>query len=309
MGSKAMYGLCDWGTSRLRMWLVNAQGVALNEIRSDEGLERIKDGHFSSVLERLLTTIGAPPSLPILICGMAGSRQGWLDAGYSELPLAVEDISRSPVKTNGQRDVRILPGLSQRSPLADVMRGEETMLLGALQEYPQTEGLVVMPGTHSKWVILQQDRVTQFSTFLTGELFNLLSEHSILRHSIQYATSSVTANAAEFCCAVKDMLNGAALSQKLFAVRATSLLKNNQPAAGAATLSGLLIGAELAAMCQQTPQRHATLIGSGELADLYLNAMQLAGFIVTRIDAEDAVRRGLFTAARAIWPLSEGEHL
>ena len=98
---------------------------------------------------------------------MAGSRQGWLDAGYSELPLTVEEISRSPVQTEGQRDVRILPGLSQRSSLADVMRGEETMLPGALQEHPQTEGVVVMPGTHSKWVILQQARVTQFSTFLT----------------------------------------------------------------------------------------------------------------------------------------------
>ncbi len=306
MVGQAIYGLCDWGTSRLRLWLVNAQGEPLQEIRSDEGLERVKDGDFSAVLERLLSTLKAPSTLPVLICGMAGSRQGWLDAGYSELPLTVKDILRSPVQIRGQRDVRILPGVSQQYPSADVMRGEETMLLGALQSYPQTEGLVVMPGTHSKWVMLQQEKVMQFSTFLTGELFNLLSEHSILRHSIKGAVARVAPDDKDFIRAVKDMLSGAALSQKLFAIRANSLLLNRQPGSGAATLSGLLIGAELAAVCQQMPQRRATLIGSGELTDLYLDALVLAGFTITRIDADEAVRLGLFTAAQAIWPMSIG---
>ena len=140
---------------------------------------------FDAVLERHLAELGARQTLPVIICGMAGARQGWREAGYLDTPADVADIVRNALVVDGYpRDVRILPGIAQRDAGApDVMRGEETQLLGLVADGVRS-GLVCMPGTHSKWVMLAGGKVESFSTYMTGELFDVLSRYSILKAAI-----------------------------------------------------------------------------------------------------------------------------
>lgn len=308
MSNKAEFGLCDWGTSSFRLWLVDGKGKPLHEVRTHQGLGSVPDNAFSSLLEQHLTELGASADLPVLICGMAGSRQGWQDAGYSIVPVTVNELLRSPIRISGARDIRILPGVCQLSPDYDVMRGEETMLLGAVRSSQLKEGLILMPGTHSKWVSLENAVVNSFSTFMTGELFSLMSTHSILRHAVADAAVDIDANAPAFISAVDVMLSGASLSHQLFTVRSTTLLSDCTPAESLSRLSGLLIGAEVAARYNQTSLRQVTLIASGSLAALYHKALALAGFDVCVLNADEAVRAGLFHCAQTLWQRQEEAH-
>jgi 2-dehydro-3-deoxygalactonokinase len=160
----------DWGTSSFRMWLLSETGAVLAERRSDEGMTRAASIGFDIVLERHLAEFGAAENLPVIICGMAGARQGWREAGYLDAPANIADIIRDALVIDGYpRDVRILPGIAQREANApDVMRGEETQLLGLVADGIGS-GLVCMPGTHSKWVMLGGGKVEGFSTYMTGD--------------------------------------------------------------------------------------------------------------------------------------------
>src|SRR5690606_34701318 len=144
----------------------------------------LADRDFNGTLERRLAGLGADPSLPVVICGMAGSRQGWREVPYLEVPATLPEIPGAALKVDdASRPVHILPGLSQRHPSADVMRGEETQLLG-LSLDREIDGVVCMPGTHAKWAVMQGGRIESFSTFMTGEVFALLTKHSLLRFSV-----------------------------------------------------------------------------------------------------------------------------
>ena len=149
MSQTPVYGLCDWGTSRFRLWLVNAAGKVLAERRSDDGLDVSRGRGFAATLEEHLSILAAPGSLPVIICGMAGSRQGWVEASYVSVPADLHSILSGAVRIEEtQRDVRIIPGLSQEGRSANVMRGEETQLLGAILDRNLTTSVVAMPGTH-----------------------------------------------------------------------------------------------------------------------------------------------------------------
>src|SRR6476620_4723586 len=152
--SEAAYVAVDWGTSSFRLWLVDRAGNVLGERRSHEGMMAAGKLGFATVLQSHLGAVGAAPALPIVVCGMAGARQGWVEAGYVETPAQLASIPEHAVSVQGQdRDIRILLGIAQRHPKApDVMRGEETQLLGALGVDAVEDAVVCMPGTHSKWV-------------------------------------------------------------------------------------------------------------------------------------------------------------
>src|SRR5215475_6131302 len=141
----AAYVAVDWGTSSFRLWLVDRAGRVLAERRSHEGMMAAGKLGFASVLQSHLDAVGAAGDLPVVICGMAGARQGWVEAGYIDTPARLASILQGAVRVGGQsRDIRILPGIAQRNPKApDVMRGEETQLLGALGA--DGEALVCMP--------------------------------------------------------------------------------------------------------------------------------------------------------------------
>lgn len=292
----------DWGTTRMRVWLVDEAGGVLAERRGDDGLITAQQKGFSTILEGHLAALSAPDTLPVIICGMAGSRQGWLEAPYVIVPAPLSAILAGAARIPGQsRDIRIVPGLAQRLEDApDVMRGEETQLAGAGLP-AKGRHLVCMPGTHSKWVLVEDGAVDGFCTWPTGELFSVLATHSILRHSLGESPKPVTPDNPffqEWCR--KALAEGGDVTSRLFSIRAAGLLQNLKADDAAACLSGLLIGGEIASAGRRYGESTTAivLVASGSLAALYRQALDLAGLAVRTVDADEAVRAGLIEAAR-----------
>ena len=293
----------DWGTSSFRLWLLSGDGSALAERRSDEGMIRAAASGFEGILERHLGELGVAADLPVIVCGMAGARQGWREAGYLDTPANVAEVVRNAMAVDGAaRNVRILPGIAQRDASApDVMRGEETQLLGLVAD-GFGSALVCMPGTHSKWVTLDAGKVAGFSTYMTGELFDVISRHSILSAAMGGASEILADDPAFLDAATSAFNSPAMLSNLLFQLRAGQLLGFTPPAEGAARLSGTLIGLELAgAMARHGPVGEVVLVASGGLGALYRGILESRGLTVQVRDANEAVRRGLWSAAQEFW--------
>ncbi|TPW27407.1 2-dehydro-3-deoxygalactonokinase [Pararhizobium mangrovi] len=314
MSGTPSFAAVDWGTSTFRVWLLDAAGDVLAERRSDEGLRTAAERGFARVLETHLEALGADPALPAVVCGMAGSRQGWQEARYLDVPTRLDAIAGNAVRIDGiDRPVHILPGLAQRDrQTADVMRGEETQLLGAMTREDDGTGdvLYCMPGTHSKWVRLRDGTVTGFSTFMTGEVYALMVRESILAQTLGDAMD-VDADAPAFAKAVLAAHDEPALLMRFFfALRGSSLLFGEEATVARARLSGYLIGAELAGSLPAERDGAAIrLLASGGLGALYKRALDTLGVTHTSVDADEAVRAGLARAAAAIHPaVTEGAH-
>lgn len=293
----------DWGTSSFRLWLLSRDGTALAESRGPEGMLHCATAGFQPVLDKHLAAAGADPDLPVLICGMAGARQGWLEAPYVRTPVTLDRLHEHTVRVPVDgRDIRIMPGLAQADASApDVMRGEETQLLGSLS--PDFSGLVCMPGTHCKWVSVSSGRVERFSTFMTGELFSVVSRHSILMHAREEGASTEPDDATFLAAARAMLADPASFLPSLFSIRAGQLLGFEERRQGAAHLSGLLIGAEVGAAAARLGNRDepVVLVAAGGLGRLYEAVLGAAGLSVSIVDAEDISRRGLARAAASIW--------
>jgi 2-dehydro-3-deoxygalactonokinase len=258
-------------------------------------------GGFAPVLRDHLGKLGASERLPVLICGMAGARQGWAEAPYLTTPTRLDALHEGAIRVETAGDVRILPGVAQaQAEQPDVMRGEETQLLGITE--PDFTGLVCIPGTHSKWVRIESGVIVAFTTYMTGELFSVIAQHSILMHAVE-AAGAPTQDGAPFragLAAAQAAPSG--LTASLFRLRAAQLLGFEQRSDGAARLSGLLIGSEIAdAMQRFGGARQLRLLAAGSLGALYHAALAALGFEVRTVDAEQASRRGLAKAAINLW--------
>ena len=301
--NEAAYVAVDWGTSSFRLWLVGRTGDVLSERRSHEGMTAAAKIGFAAVLQSHLEAVGAGPELPVIICGMAGAKQGWVEAGYVDTPAPLASVLQQAVAVSGQpRDVRILPGIAQRDRTApDVMRGEETQLLGALGLNDFDETVVCMPGTHSKWVRAGGGSVRRFATYMTGELFDAVSRATILSHAV--ADAAEAEDIAAFTSAVAAAFERpASAANLLFKVRAGQLLFGGTPSAARETISGTLIGLELAGgLAGEAAEAGITLVASGRLQRLYQLAFETVSMPVRCVGAEDAARRGLSMAAQSIW--------
>jgi 2-dehydro-3-deoxygalactonokinase len=298
----AVFVVVDWGTSSFRGWLMSAKGEALAESRGGEGMLHCAGGAgFAPVLGHHLARLGAPAGAPVLICGMAGARQGWVEAPYVKTPTRLDALHEGAIRVSGAGDIRILPGIAQaRADRPDVMRGEETQLLGVTE--PGFTGLVCIPGTHSKWIRIEDGRVVAFSTYMTGELFATIAQHSILAHTIEAGAPPPVDSQAFRDGLSMALAEPTALTASLFRLRAAQLLGFEQRTDGAARLSGLLIGSELAdAMRHHGPFESVRLIAAGSLGRLYTAALAASGIAVTVVDAEQASQRGLAKAALALW--------
>lgn len=292
----------DWGTTSFRIWILDRDGTVLGARRSGEGMKSCTPEQFPLILEAHLAALGAPDDLPAIICGMAGSRQGWMEAPYSFAPVAIASLARSAVRIPGtRRKVRILPGIAQRDPdEPEVMRGEETQLLGV------TAGLegdtnVCLPGTHSKWVRVKEGSVTRFRTYLTGELFGAIRSGTIIARYDQDGPGEHDANA--FAKGVRLGLDKPEqFLASLFSIRSGELLGFAEAGTAVSILSGLLIGTEIAAarllgfIGKGAPLQ---LVVSGALGQRYGDALTLAGIRYVTRDAEMAVIVGLHRAALA----------
>jgi 2-dehydro-3-deoxygalactonokinase len=295
----AAFVVVDWGTSSFRGWLMSADGEPLAESRGSEGMLYCAGTGFAPVLRDHLARLGAPQGVPVLICGMAGARQGWAEAPYLKTPTRLDALHEGAIRIDAPGDIRILPGIAQaRAEQPDVMRGEETQLLGVTE--PDFSGLVCIPGTHSKWIRIEDGLVVEFSTYMTGELFSVIAQHSILAHAVE---DSAPMDSSSFREALSTALaKPTALTASLFRLRAAQLLGFERRADGAARLSGLLIGTEIAdALDRQGPLRSVRLIAAGSLGRLYEAALTAQGLDVTAVDAEQASRLGLAKAALKLW--------
>ncbi len=288
----------DWGTSNLRVWGFDADGVVLASASSSQGMGKLSPGDYEPQLLSLIDpwlNSASSEKIPVLVCGMAGARQGWREAAYRDLPCAPvsgEALTNVPVKT-AAISVSIIPGLAQRDP-PDVMRGEETQLAGLVALGLQ-DGVVCLPGTHSKWVKLENGAVTGFRTFMTGELFAVLREHSILRHSTAPATNG---NGDDmFLAAVRASFNAPQdLTGALFSIRAANLVGESRiGSAGTEQLSGLLIGAELAATRHLSRGGQVHLAGDKKLGARYARALEELGAEFKFHDGEALTITGLRT--------------
>jgi 2-dehydro-3-deoxygalactonokinase len=285
----------DWGTSNLRTWAMRG-GEAVAEDWSDRGMGVLDpEGFEPALLELIDPWLGAKPT-PVVACGMVGARQGWIEAPYAKVPCPPVGaaVVKAPV-TDQRLDVTILPGLCQTGP-ADVMRGEETQIAGFLADAPDFDGILCMPGTHTKWVQISAGEVVSFRTYMTGELFALLSTQSVLRHSMDDAFDD-----AAFLAAVRDgMSDPQALAGRFFALRAEGLLAPPEPGAAKARLSGLLIGAELAAAKPYWLGQRVALLGSDGLGDLYTRALAAEGVAPETADVTRATLAGLTAAYKTL---------
>jgi 2-dehydro-3-deoxygalactonokinase len=290
----------DWGTSNLRVWAMSATDAVLARAESDEGMGRLDRAGFEPALIRLIG--GWLPQgdgrVPVLACGMVGSRQGWVEAAYRAVPCAPSEAGAMavPEVRDGRIAVRIVPGLKQAKP-ADVMRGEETQIAGFLAGEPDFDGVLCLPGTHCKWVHVSAGEVVGFQTFLTGEVFALLAGQSVLRHSV----GTEGWDDAAFAEAVGEALSRPErVMTRLFGLRAEALLAGLEPGVARARLSGLLIGAELAGARAYWLGRAVAIIGSDKVGRAYAAALAEQGVTARRLPVEAMTLAGLGAARAAL---------
>ena len=291
----------DWGTSNLRVWGIAADGSTAFERASPQGMGKLTREQFPDALIEVLHDVTSSSSEPIdvLICGMAGARQGWLEAPYLEAPTDLRDLRHGavyPQMPDGRFKPAILPGVCQKGGAENVMRGEETQLLGLAAMRPGYSGVVCMPGTHSKWTQLNGTQIDHFSTAMTGEMFEVLRNHSVLRHSLVGDLDGPGRAEGFVAGAEAGLANPEQLLGTLFRVRASSLLSDRQPDWCAGYLSGLLIGTEIGSNRHLIGSAPVPLIGSSALCALYAQVLAMAGASGEALDATAIVLAGLKAA-------------
>lgn len=285
----------DWGTSNLRIWAMGADNTLLAERSSDQGMGGLDPSGFEPVLLAIIDEFLADSRVtPVICCGMVGARQGWIEAEYLATPCTPPNgAGATRVTAQDPRiDVMILPGVKQLSP-PDVMRGEETQIAGFLRDQPKFDGVLVMPGTHTKWVHISAEEVVSFQTFMTGEIYALLARQSVLRHSVAVTGWDDAAFEDGLSAAISRPESVAA---KLFGLRAASLLSEASSESARAQLSGLLIGLELAATRPYWLGQNLAIIGAPEIGAVYAKALALQGLQAKVYDAQPMTRSGLIAA-------------
>lgn len=248
-----------------------------------------KDAFERTFLALAGSWISAPTQ--VLVCGMAGARQGWAEAPYRQVPCAPIDGPMTKVPTQDPRlDVHIVPGVSQTVPHPDVMRGEETQIAGIISTLDGFEGVACLPGTHTKWTHISAHEVVSFRTVMTGELFATLSAQTVLRHSLDEDGW----DEGTFLASVSDAQSRPEiLPARLFEIRAADLLMGQDAAIGRSILSGLLIGAELAATKPWWMGRDVVLTGSDKTTRAYGAALRAQGITPKILPADAMTLAGL----------------
>lgn len=290
----------DWGTSSNRAYRMDRTGNVLESRSGGLGLAAIKDRSFETVLESLVASWDADREIPILMSGMIGSRNGWVEAGYCECPFGVEELSRTIVSVPDRSGaVHIVGGGSALDAQShhDVMRGEEVQILGL--ENIAGLRLVIAPGTHSKWAILENGKIREFRTYMTGELFALLKDHSILGWLMRDKAEGNRSEEA-YLQGVRDAAADPDLLHALFNVRTRGLFQPDKIDGSASYLSGLLIGSEILGATRRFQVSSVTLIAEPKLADLYNLALTSVGIAdVCIADVGVVTARGLWRTWQA----------
>ena len=291
MGWVETFIAVDWGTTNRRAWRI-AGGVVEQEFEDGRGVLSVDKAEFQAAVAEIRERLG---DHPLLMAGMIGSNRGWVEAPYVPCPAGLADIAGALCWAEPGL-AAIVPGLSSDHP-PDVMRGEEAQVVGAIAAgLVPGDALICHPGTHNKWVIAAGGRIARFRTVMTGELFSLLSKHSILSDLL----GGDIAPGEAFRAGVARSLAGDALGAELFSVRASVLLGKSRKQDAADFTSGLLIGADIAFGLQQAASNEIFVMGSPALTRLYAAAIDTAGRRPTEIDGETAFLAGIHAIAGQI---------
>jgi 2-dehydro-3-deoxygalactonokinase len=293
-----MIGL-DWGTTSLRAYRLDQAGTVLEKRESKAGILSVKPGGFPDELRNIGGDWLEAGETLVVIAGMAGSKQGWAEAPYLPCPASVAEVARAtlPVPFSATR-VRLVPGLKARDAngVPEVMRGEETQILGVLDHLPQQEATLCLPGSHSKWVRVRAGQILDFSTHMTGEVFAALSAHTILARSLDHGAAH---HPGAFARGLDRARQGGGLLHQLFGLRSLSLFDAMPQMEAASYLSGLLIGHEVAAALEAGVAPPVHLVGAEALTLRYAAALAAFGIPSVTLE-EDAAARGVFQIGAAI---------
>jgi 2-dehydro-3-deoxygalactonokinase len=287
----------DWGTTSARAYRLDRQGEVVDMRAAPLGIQQVQDGRFDTALDTLLGAWRDDPA-PRLACGMIGSRQGWIEAPYVPCPAPLSVLAGGIVTAEAGR-LRIVPGVRTKDAhgVPDVMRGEETQIVGAVDER-EDRVLAAMPGTHSKWACIEAGRIVDFMTFMTGEMWSVLLKHSILG---RLAGPAPAKPGPAFARGVERGLGAGGLAHDLFGARTLALMGELGEHEVADWLSGVLVGREVR-YARAWAQRHGydgsrvRLIGEDALVLRYERAFAQADIVVERAPAH-AAARGLWRIA------------
>lgn len=294
--SEARLIALDWGSTRLRAFLLGADAAVLATRHSEQGASMLSG---EAAFEQAFAAITADwPALPVLACGMVGSQHGWREAPYAPCPADAVALARQALKLNER--IHILPGLMLDGGQPDVMRGEETQIVGALALRPElsAQSCVVLPGTHSKWARVEAGRVTGFATHMTGELYALLRQHSVLAR-LMPADGSAPPSPHAFLAGVDAAREDSVLGHQLFAVRTLGLFKRLPPEQLPDYLSGLLIGHEIAHELKGAASARLALVGDPALCERYALALGRFG-INAPLQLDNTAPAGLWQLAHTL---------
>jgi 2-dehydro-3-deoxygalactonokinase len=286
----------DWGTSNFRAYRINAEGAVVARSSSPQGILRVGEGNFEEALRAEVGAWLQEGENQILLCGMAGSRQGWMEAGYLRCPVGIEELAGSVIQVPFfGAQVLLVPGVMgpDAGKAPELMRGEETAAMGILDDCAGA-GLVCFPGTHSKWIQLSDGKIVSFTTSMTGEVYGALCKCTILERTM---TGSAVTEEAAFREGVLRSSDGGGLLHHLFGVRTRVLMGQLGEEASASYLSGLLIGHEVRA----TMPRGAgvVLAGAAQLCGLYMQAIEACGGRA-KLAEENAAALGLVAIGRRL---------
>ena len=294
----------DWGTSNLRATLLDAQGHALEHLSAPGGVMKVAPGQFSASLLALCGPWLAEHAVAVIASGMVGSRQGWKEAPYLPCPAKLHEAAHALVRVEiegapgSTRHVHIVPGLrcEDARGQADVMRGEETQLWGA--GLPP-ESVCVLPGTHSKWVWLGgSGDVTSFKTYMTGELFGLLTQHGILGRLMTFVQGAALDRDAFDAGVTLGRQGHADWAHTIFAARTAGLMGRYEAHRLPDFLSGILMGSEIASALAQGSLRSVSLLGDAPLCERYAAALSQFA-IQSQLITQEATTRGQWMLAQA----------
>ena len=288
---------CDWGTTNLRAWVVGDDGRALRRSEFAElGVSRLQPGEAAKRFVEQVRPAMQAEELPAILCGMAGSTLGWAVVPYEAAPVGLERLAGRLMRVEAPGPaVRIVPGVEAEGVAGapEVMRGEETQALGWLADDASRgrgRRILCHPGTHAKWIIVEDGEIRRFVTAMTGELFDVLRRHSVLK------AESGPADEAAFALGLESAGDGDGLSTRLFTVRTRVVAGGLDPRSAGSYLSGLLIGSEVASaprLLGLTEPGPVALVGAPKLCALYETALTRRGHAVTRHDGDEAALSGL----------------
>ena len=292
---KAKWIAADWGTTHMRAWAIDEKGEVLAYSESNEGMKDLQQNEFEPVLLRLIESwLDSEKVTSVMACGMVGARQGWVETPYLKTPCVPIDKTQLTVaSTKDPRiQVNLVPGVMQHKP-ADIMRGEETQIAGFIKENPSFDGIVCLPGTHTKWVNVRAGQIENFRTFMTGELFGVISNNTLIKHSIESeGWDQVSFDSG----VIKGFDNPGLIASDLFSLRSESIVNDLDSNSARATLSGLLLGVELNGAKNYWKDKNVILIGSELLTNNYQNGLKILGGKSLPFSLEAATLSGLTSA-------------